>query len=70
MCEDSNADGIDVRKSSTISKFKSGVKDKIDFWEHAEENYNQKQGLDRKVGHGMSFHVQGDLAVICCNSDL
>lgn len=41
-------DGIDVRKSSTISKFKSGVKDKIDFWEHAEENYNQKQGLDRK----------------------
>ncbi|KAK3438660.1 hypothetical protein EUGRSUZ_C03312 [Eucalyptus grandis] len=41
--------GIDVRKSSTISKFKSGVKDKIDFWEHAEENYNQKQGLDRKM---------------------
>ncbi|XP_048133056.1 ATP-dependent DNA helicase Q-like 3 isoform X2 [Rhodamnia argentea] len=42
-------DGNDVAKSSTISKFKSGVNERIDFWEHAEENYNQKKGLDRKV---------------------
>ncbi|KAF8027922.1 hypothetical protein BT93_E0756 [Corymbia citriodora subsp. variegata] len=42
-------DGIDVTKSSTISKFKSGVNERIDFWEHAEENYNQKKGLDRKM---------------------
>ncbi|XP_030538405.1 ATP-dependent DNA helicase Q-like 3 isoform X1 [Rhodamnia argentea] len=47
--DDSNADGNDVAKSSTISKFKSGVNERIDFWEHAEENYNQKKGLDRKV---------------------
>ncbi|KAI6679753.1 hypothetical protein NL676_033634 [Syzygium grande] len=42
-------DGIDVAKNSAISKFKSGVNERIDFWEHAEENYNQKKGFNKKM---------------------
>ncbi|XP_056166555.1 ATP-dependent DNA helicase Q-like 3 [Syzygium oleosum] len=42
-------DGIDVTKNSAISKFKSGVNERIDFWEHAEENYNQEKGFNKKM---------------------
>lgn len=67
MCDDSNADGIDVTKNSAISKFRSGVNERIDFWEHAEENYNQKKGFNKKVGHGIPlFMFKG---VICSNTD-